>query len=555
MKKELFTLLFSVVILILSSVAIQATFECEVDADCSGDEFEFCEGNQAVTQLFVCMDSYCVEGDTELIEDCDDFTDNFCDGTEWFHESATCEVGDGFAFCDEDVDSGDCDNGLFCDGEETCSAGDCFDGSTVVCDSPPGPEECYDTGVCNEETDQCNYDKFPDTDGPLTYGLDADPFFNNGIFNLSATTEDNCSVIETAEYFLGFVGTAKCGSVGTGNTIFPEDDQSFDLDKLLEDLFKENVTFLEHDGVNWVCVRGKDNESNWGNCECLFYQSDLIVPEEPIDVKINGVLNAEELLVCGEDPLLMAKVCDSQSEIQQGEYFIDATIPPLPPPFSGFFMNASESVIEGIFHCANISATIDLDGVDEGTHYMRLRGKDDKEWWGKITAFNVSFIKDTTPPKTEKEIHPADDISVECYGFEPEEADIFEKTDGLTDGCLYVKPGTEIWLSADDFNPDNEEDGGFNDLPGEYAGDTVIHFIVWYKENPGDDWEISQEGTSSINGTVHFTLTNDSYHLIEYWAVDGCEEEERHHFELDIVDSKSILTTKDNFMHRVFTRP
>jgi len=56
----------------------------------------------------------------------------------------------------------DCDNGLFCDGAETCNAGSCQAGTAPVCDDELF---CNGTGTCNEDTNACDPGTSPDDDG------------------------------------------------------------------------------------------------------------------------------------------------------------------------------------------------------------------------------------------------------------------------------------------------------------------------------------------------------------------------------------------------------
>ena len=497
--------------------------DCETDKDC--DDGSYCNG------IETCQCSMCVSGKNI---DCS-YLDDQCN-------IGICDEVNDQCYADSSYYDGySCDDGLFCNEGETCQNAECAGGSGLICNTPPGPMQCYSLGLCNEETDTCDYEKLLDETGPVTYDLDVVSWFNAGVFDISATIEDECTEIQVAEFFLGFIGTAECGGEGNGDPIYPADDGSFDIDKLIEDLLAEDVTYTEHDGVNWVCVRGKDNENNWGDCECLYYQSDLIIPEEPMDIRINDELidpnNITEELVCEDNFEIKAKVCDSQSDIQGGEYFIDITIPPLPAPWTGGWMNPTDSWIEGVYHCADISGTVNLTPLSEGTHYLVLRGKDNKEWWGKMLEYEVPFIKDSTPPNTTKEITPYQEIIVQCDIDE-----INGKT--ITDGCHYVKPGTKITLSSYDFNPDDDTNNGYNDLDGEYADSVIINYIVWWSYD-GTSWEIKDQGQSNINDPIEFTLQDDSYHLIEYWAEDLCGNEEKHHFELDIIDTVPPVTTKE----------
>ncbi|MFH0983586.1 MAG: S8 family serine peptidase [Planctomycetota bacterium] len=89
----------------------------------------------------------------------------FCDGAETCHPTLGCQAGSdpcvGLFGCDEvnDVcvecfDDGDCDDGLFCNGVETCDVlGVCQDGTAVDCSDGVG---CTDDS-CNESTDSCNH--------------------------------------------------------------------------------------------------------------------------------------------------------------------------------------------------------------------------------------------------------------------------------------------------------------------------------------------------------------------------------------------------------------
>jgi len=62
----------------------------------------------------------------------------------------------------ECVTDGDCDDGLYCNGIENCSAGTCQSGAPVVCDD--GVVCTVDS--CNESTDSCEYSEgVTDTDG------------------------------------------------------------------------------------------------------------------------------------------------------------------------------------------------------------------------------------------------------------------------------------------------------------------------------------------------------------------------------------------------------
>jgi cysteine-rich repeat protein len=386
---------------------------------------------------------------------------------------------------------------------------------------------CY-LGVCNQNY-QCEQ-IFVDNEGPVTSNVEVIPSYNNGLFNLSAKATDECSNIKTSEYFLGFDdNTAGCGEPGTG-TLLSAKDGSFD--ELIEDLFKKNVQFPT-DGLNWACVQSEDVSNNWGNCQCAWFETDSFPPSCPFDIMLDNQLYPNEYLVCGNNPWLNATVCDTQSNIQGGEFFIDVQMPPIPQPWTGIWMDPLRQFMIGSQRCAVIGALVNTSKLGEGTHYIKLRGKDIVENWGKILECgNVSFVRDTTAPQTDKTINPYEGKIVQCYGSETHE---LPQGVNMTNGCYYVKQGTSITLHATDPDPQGT---------GEFAGNVVIHYKVWYKQNSGDNWQILEQGTGEVDKNVTINLNQDSYHLIEYWSVDLCGLEENHHYELDIVDTKSPVTTK-----------
>ncbi|MEM5772994.1 MAG: fibronectin type III domain-containing protein [Candidatus Aenigmatarchaeota archaeon] len=311
-------------------------------------------------------------------------------------------------------------------------------------------------------------------------------------------------------------------------------------DELAEDVYKNNIGFF-HDGTNFVCVKAKDVEGNWGNCACVYFETDIEPPECPYNIYLDNVPNPREYLVCGNNPWLNATVCDDESPIQGGEYFIDWNFSSgIPAPWSGNWMNTLYNFTFNGLICSIIGAEVNITNLSDGTHYINLRGKDIVENWGKMIECgqNISFIKDTLPPQTTKTLNSAGGISHECTQEEINEANLPQGIQ-LTDGCQFVKPGTQIVLHAEDPDPQQT---------GEHAGNTRIHYLVWYKVNPEDEWTLEtpdQAGIGEPNENITINLVKGSYHLVKYWAVDACGQEEAPHYELDIVDNKPPILTKE----------
>jgi hypothetical protein len=530
------------------------------DRDCSGNDttgIATCDNNpdnyhptwdfrNVFTSVCDEVTDSCTQGDATITHTCDYTNCNAeCDQT---HSCQDKCIGDVWNY-----------NGI-CDSEKTCtcsySTENCnqYDGwyctdtsreyrnyhcDVSGCDyDVTSTESCVDADICTvdacvgEPGQAVCTNTFSDTIGPTTSNAVVDPYYNNGIFNVTATATDTCSNIKKSEYFVGR-GLGSCGFIGTGTPMDPTDGN---FDNKIENIKKDNVGYL-YDGLNYICIQSQDVADNWGNCECAYYETDIIPPDCPYDIYLDSTLYPDEYLVCGNNAWLNATVCDEQSPIQGGEYFLDTKIPPIPAPWSGIWMNVLSSFTRPSDQhvCAVIGALVDTSKLTDGTHYIKLRGKDSVENWGKIeTCMNVSFIRDTTPPETAKTLIPSEKKQHECSADEITGA-VLPNGVSLTNGCQFVKGGTQIVLHATDPDPQ-----GTN----ENADKTKIHWIVWYKVNSEDPWVIDQQGVGDENQDVTITLDKDSYHLIEYWSVDGCSWEETHHFELDIVDNKSPVTTK-----------
>jgi len=87
---------------------------------------------------------------------CADALDNDCDGL-------TDGADDDCAECSLD---GDCDDGLWCSGDETCAAGSCADGTPRACSD----DDACTQDVCNEDFDRCDNPPLaepPGTEGPV----------------------------------------------------------------------------------------------------------------------------------------------------------------------------------------------------------------------------------------------------------------------------------------------------------------------------------------------------------------------------------------------------
>ncbi len=473
---------------------------------------------------------------------CDENTDSCTQGDTTI--THTCDKTQCGAECDaQNPCNNKCISNVFysngqCQGDCTCyySQQNCDDQIACTidsCDPVTGCSHTPDNSVC-DDNDPCTIDvcdvnrgcvnTFSDTIGPVTSNVIVDPYYNNGNFNTTALTTDVCSNIKKSEYFVGH-GLGSCGFAGTGTSMDVTDGN---FDEKVEDIKKNNVQYF-FDGLNYICIQSQDVANNWGNCECAYYETDIIPPDCPTDIYMDNQLYPDEYLICGNNAWLNASVCDQESKIQGGEYFIDKTIPPIPAPWSGYWMDTLYNFTRvDSWKCGVIGALVDTSQLEDGTHYIKIRGKDTAENWGKISECSVvSFIRDTTAPVTTKQLNPTNGNKVDC--------DITQMNgQTITDGCYYVKQGTTVTLTATDPDPQGT---------GEHADNVLIHYKIYWSYD-GISWTPDTEGQSVVNQPITLNLTKDSYHLIEYWSTDGCNWEETHHFELDIVDTVSPVTTK-----------
>jgi len=487
------------------------THTCSVEecgAEC--DAINMCANRCSAGDVYE-YDGICQENCTCLYrgqKDCDWYDGWYCNGNNREYRDYYCDVN-GVEGCSYTVTDTD-----YCDDEDPCT---------------------IDTCIYNPETGAKCINTFSDTEGPITSNVVVTPAFNNGIFNLTAHVEDTCSNIKIAKYYIGAGGSGRCDDydpfIVVGNML-PTDGN---YDELIEDVYINNANFFR-DGVNFACVKSWDVLNNVGNCACAYFETDILPPDCPYDIYLDDVLYPNEYLICGNNAWLNATVCDQQSKIQGGEYFIDVQIPPIPAPWSGIWMDTLYNFTRNDgWKCAVIGALVNTSNFSDGTHYIRLRGKDTAENWGKISeCLGVSFIRDTLAPVTTKTLAPAGGASHTCEQSEITEAKLPQGV-SLTDGCQFVKTGTTITLHAEDPDPQGT---------GEHADKTRIYWKVYYKVNPNDEWTLDQQGVGDENADVVITLNKDSYHLIEYWSVDACGWEETHHFELDIVDNQPPVTVK-----------
>jgi len=219
----------------------------------------FCNGSETCHATLGCQAGTapnCNDGVACTADSCNESTDScnnipnnaacddglFCNGAETCNAGAGCVAGsdpcpgqscdEGSDACVACIDAGDCDDGLFCNGAEVCNAGTCQSGSAPNCDD--GIACTADS--CNEGTDSCDH--------AANNGACDDGLFCNGSETCDAGTgcvagtdpcqpgdtcdegADDCITPGGAEVWFSFVDAANVPGVGT---VQNEDVVAYDL--------------------------------------------------------------------------------------------------------------------------------------------------------------------------------------------------------------------------------------------------------------------------------------------------------------------------------------
>lgn len=124
-------------------VDLSATFPAPLD---TGDGFGFAASLERVVECHVCL---ALNAADDLTANCDLFDNGVADGS--CGVSSSCEI---------DGDGAPCDDGVFCNGADTCNAGACSVHPGDPCNGPNGNSNCLES--CSEATASCNA---PDPDG------------------------------------------------------------------------------------------------------------------------------------------------------------------------------------------------------------------------------------------------------------------------------------------------------------------------------------------------------------------------------------------------------
>ena len=142
--------------------------ECQADDDCNYLDSDYCDEEEIIWRdEGKCVDSFCQREAIE-IEACNDYDGEYCDGTEIKKDNYMCSNASCVLSSTKVLEN--CDDGLFCNGQETCENTtttclaetpiDCSIGLPIgICanipDSNPYTLDYSAGSVCNEDIDSC----------------------------------------------------------------------------------------------------------------------------------------------------------------------------------------------------------------------------------------------------------------------------------------------------------------------------------------------------------------------------------------------------------------
>lgn len=105
--------------------------ECQFDDDCNHLDEDYCDGQIVKQDQGRCIDYECT-AQTSTIQDCNSLDSTSCNNTQLITEDYSCIA----AQCQQTLsESTECNDGLYCNGQETCLEGACTDAEDIDCSS------------------------------------------------------------------------------------------------------------------------------------------------------------------------------------------------------------------------------------------------------------------------------------------------------------------------------------------------------------------------------------------------------------------------------------
>ncbi|MFH0837105.1 MAG: hypothetical protein V1870_03170, partial [Candidatus Aenigmatarchaeota archaeon] len=180
--------------------------ECQIDNDCNSLDNDYCSGTPVKHDEGKCV-NYACQVETSTTSNCSTQDNNFCNETQIKHDAYTCNN----AQCIKDTTSlvQECNDNLYCNGQESCSNAQCTTGTTIDCNTnnlaailtcannPDNNPSTWDyfagfTSSCNENTDSCTSSTISLTHNCSKTSCGAQCEINNDCDDNNQLTTDTC---------------------------------------------------------------------------------------------------------------------------------------------------------------------------------------------------------------------------------------------------------------------------------------------------------------------------------------------------------------------------
>jgi hypothetical protein len=125
--------------------------ECQDDSDCSHLDSDYCQGDLVKQDRGICVGFQC-ETETRTVSNCNEQDRHVCDGNELKFEDYACSNAQ--CVWNDCTTVEYCDDGLYCNGQETCENAACMAGT---------PADCGGNNLCGIQTCSNNPDNQPMT--------------------------------------------------------------------------------------------------------------------------------------------------------------------------------------------------------------------------------------------------------------------------------------------------------------------------------------------------------------------------------------------------------
>jgi len=149
--------------------------ECSNDNECNQLDRDYCSGDKIMHVEGICVNFNCTSGTPSEMQNCNELDRNYCEGTFVKHDDGYCHD----AQCQVNTNTVmNCNDNLYCNGEESCSLGNCIPGTLIDCSAynidgistctniPDGNSFTWDfraqyISTCDEATRACTIGNFP----------------------------------------------------------------------------------------------------------------------------------------------------------------------------------------------------------------------------------------------------------------------------------------------------------------------------------------------------------------------------------------------------------